>query len=192
MRYFLFLLILPVFFSCKKDPVIPESDYFPLVAEKEYTYQRQLIQTFDSSIISDEPVIWKTTRDTVIAGKTYNGRTIPEENGSWDLFFLRKEGTVHFYRKPWDDTEYPMLDASRPVGYTWQCTNTTFEIAGKYESKTYEGKTFYDVIEVKEYAADQPENFALTGYANYKGMVYEYRPYPLGLYYTHSRSVLVE
>lgn len=193
MKFYIFLLALPLFFSCQKDHPIPDSDYFPLQAGKKSIYQTQLRHTHDSSVYSDGPIPWIITEDTVIEGNHYNGWAIQAPAGNWIIYYIRKEGSVYYRRTSYEEIEYSMLDESKPVGYKWEGRNTKFEIAGKYKSRTYEGKTFEDVIEVKEYREGDPANYyALTAYSNHTGIVYEFRPYALGLYYAHSSAVLLE
>lgn len=199
MRYLLFLIVLPLFFSCEKDPAIPESNYFPLKAGKINRYQMQFLSAYDGEIWTDTIFTSEITADTVIAGYVYNGIALKEPSYNWGIMsYIRKEGSRYIKRLPASETEYVILDEAKPVGYKWDGLYSRFEIKGKYKSRTYEGKTFNDVIEVIEYKQsysgiyNNTEGFALTAYSNNKGIVYEYRPYGLSITYADTKAVLLE
>ena len=196
-------LILIVLFSSlliqcdesEKIKIAGEGDYFPLNENSEWKYLQEYFSTADDhAFLSSETVSLFIKGDTSIEGIGY--KKIVDKNGDI-LKVVRKEGSKYYGRNHELYTgftnEYLFLDENASLNSSWTHTKiaykTEYKVIGVNSTRTFNGVTYHNVIELQvNYYNQQGEEFELSYstlhyYAKGIGEIYTHYPYPSSLTY---------
>jgi hypothetical protein len=137
------------------------ADYLPLTNNAEWAHLIERFSAETGEPYGTDTITTKVTGDTTILGKTYKivSEYWFESNFIRENDFIRKEGSAYYklYSNPYYNKleEYKMLDTALPINNSWTFEKSEdhkieFTILARNHSKTVNGVTYNDVVEIAE------------------------------------------
>src|SRR5882762_9201862 len=175
------------------EPNIANRDYFPLNENTGWEYTYQYFATDDNGTFLWADTVKLTIKgDTLLDGITY--KKVVDDQGVIKKA-LRKEGSKYY---GWTNElyrgftkEYLFLDEDAPLNTTWTYdkgdgARTVYTVEAVSASRTYNGITYTDVMELKVeyYSGSDYHNTTHHYYARGFGEIYALYPYPTSLTYS--------
>jgi len=186
------ILLIGLLAQCH-EPNIANRDYFPLNENTDWEYLHQYFATDDNkSFLWADTVKLTIKGDTVLDGITY--KKVVDDLSAINKA-LRKEGNKYYGRNhelyAGFTNEYLFLDEDATLNTTWthdkgNGNRTVYTVEAVNSSRTYNGTTYPDVMELKvEYFIGDDLHYKTQHYyARGVGEIYAFYPYPSSLTYS--------
>ena len=210
------------FFALVLHETIAAQSYYPLNIGQKWTHQYTEYATSDANrtdikaMIAGEQAreIWSSTeiafevrKDSIINGKTY--KVIVNKQDPFNIQLVREDNGNFFSFNNETFKEDNFLKTDVKVGDLWldyenaeQTIATLYIVVEKAASLSIKGKNYNDVIGIGQITAPRQKIIAIlksenpflpvTYYAKGQGMIYSYRPYPLGDRYSDLEIIIKE
>ena len=188
----IFILLAGLLAQCH-EPNIANRDYFPLDENTGWEYTYQYFATDDNATFLWADTVKLTIKgDTLLDGITY--KKVVDDLGTIKKA-LRKEGNKYYGRNHelylGFTNEYLFLDEDASLNSTWthdkgDGARTVYTVDAVNSSRTYNGITYTDVMELKVeyYSGDDFHYTTRHYYARGVGEIYAFYPYPSSFTYS--------
>lgn len=221
MKKVLYHIVIIFLFSISQNSLFAQS-YYLLEEGEKWTYNfidyatsdtnRTNLEAMLSGVHSREQwakteVTYQVRKDSTVNGKSY--KVITNTQNPFDVTLIREENGNYFKLNNVNFKEENFLKTNVNVDDVWldyenqeQTMATIYMVLAKEDKMTIKGKTFENVIGIGHFTASVDDIISFLQnddtfmpvkyYAQDKGMIYSYEPYPLGGTYSDLEKMLVD